>query len=258
MSAPSSRPAADLPTERVVLITGAARGIGAACARRFAAAGPAVILADRRLDEAEHLAQELRAAGARAMALAVDLAQPAAVVDLARRAQAAFGRVDVLVNNAGIILPRGFAEATTEQWDGLMAVNLRAVFLLSRELLAELRLRSGCIVNVASTAGLRAQPANGPYCTAKSGVIMLTQAMAQEMLAAGVRVNCVCPGAIDTPLMREYVQARGTEEALDGLRAAGTLLPPEDVANAVFFLAGDQARSITGQPLVVDGGALLR
>jgi NAD(P)-dependent dehydrogenase (short-subunit alcohol dehydrogenase family) len=217
-----------------------------------------VILADLRLAEAERLAEALREDGARAAALSVDLASVAAVEDLALRARTAFGHLDVLVNNAGVILPKGVGEATVEEWDRMMAINLRAVFLLSRALLPDLRARGGCIVNVASTAGLRAQFENGPYCTAKSGVIMFTQSLAQEVWRNGVRVNCVCPGAIDTPLMAEYVQARGSLSDLDELRESGLLLPPEDVADAVFFLASRQARSITGHALVVDRGALLR
>jgi NAD(P)-dependent dehydrogenase (short-subunit alcohol dehydrogenase family) len=258
MSVEIARRAGNPDPAPVALITGAARGVGAACARRFAAAGYAVILADRRLAEAEQVVQELREAGRPATAIDVDLTIPAAIEELARLALAAYGRVDLLVNNAGIILPKGFATSTAEEWDGLFAVNLRAAFLLSRELLPELRRRGGCIVNVASTAGIRAQFDNGPYCTAKSGLIMLSQSLAQETLADGVRVNCVCPGAIDTPLLREYVQARGTENDIDRLRADRMLVPPEDIADAVFFLASSEARSITGHALVVDRGALLR
>ncbi len=258
MSEPLSPSSDTLPSGAVVLITGAARGVGAACARRFAAAGAAVILADLRLPEAAHLAQSLRETGARALALGVDLASAPAIEDLAARALAAFGRLDVLVNNAGVILPKGVAAATAEEWDRMMAVNLRAVFLLSRALLPELRSRRGCIVNVASTAGLRTQFENGPYCTAKSGVIMFTQSLAQEVRKDGVRVNCVCPGAIDTPLLREYAEARGSAGDLETLREGGLLVPPEDVADAIFFLAGLAARSITGHALVVDRGALLQ
>lgn len=246
-----------LPDDPVALITGAARGIGRACAWRFAAAGAAVILADLRAAAVEQLAGELREAGARARACAVDLASPAAIDGLAAEARAAFGHLDVLVNNAGVILPKGALEASAEEWDRMMAVNLRAVFLLSRAAMPDLRTRRGCIVNVASTAGLRAQHENGPYCTAKSGAIMFTQALAQEVRRDGVRVNCVCPGAIDTPLLEEYARARGSIDNLDRLREQDLMVPPEDVADAVFFLSSRQARSITGHALVVDRGALL-
>jgi len=246
-----------LPVEPVVLITGAARGVGAACARRFAADGAAVILADLRIAEAEQVAQSLRAGGAQAVALSVDLASPEAVADLAVHARAAFGHVDILINNAGMILPKGFVEASVEEWDQLQAVNVRAIFLLCRALLPDLQQQRGCIVNVASTAGLRPQFENGPYCAAKSTVIMLTQSLAQEVLRDGVRVNCVCPGAIDTPLLEEYARARGDECAVVKMRENGMILPPEDVADAIAFLASRQARSITGHALVVDRGALL-
>jgi NAD(P)-dependent dehydrogenase (short-subunit alcohol dehydrogenase family) len=243
--------------ERVALVTGAARGIGAAIARRLAADGVTVALADLRVAAIEQLADDIRQSGGRATAFAVDLADAAQIAALAEAVGAAYGRLDVLINNAGIIQPKGFAESTVEEWDRLMAVNLRAVFLLCRAALPELRRRRGAIVNIASTAGLRAQTENGPYCVAKAGVIMLTKALAQELLADGVRVNCVCPGAVDTPLIKEYVQARGTPESLAALAGTGMLLPPEDVASAVAFLAGDGARSITGQITIVDRGALV-
>jgi NAD(P)-dependent dehydrogenase (short-subunit alcohol dehydrogenase family) len=246
-----------LPSDAVVLITGAARGLGRACAQRFASAGATVILTDVRAEEVEQLAASLREAGARATALAANLASDDSIDRLAAAASSAFGHLDVLVNNAGVILPKGLLAATAEEWDRMMSVNLRALFLLSRAVLPALRLRRGCIVNVASTAGLRAQHENGPYCTAKSGVIMLTQALAQEVLRDGVRVNCVCPSAIDTPLLAEYAHARGSLGDLDQLREQQLMLAPEEVADAIFFLAGWQARAITGQALVVDRGALL-
>jgi NAD(P)-dependent dehydrogenase (short-subunit alcohol dehydrogenase family) len=243
--------------DRVALVTGAARGIGAAIARRLAADGVTVALADLRVAAIEQLADDIRRSGGRAMAFGVDLADADQIVALEDAVRAAYGRLDVLINNAGIIQPKGFADSTVEEWDHLMAVNLRAVFLLCRAALPELCRRRGVIVNIASTAGLRAQTENGPYCVAKAGVIMLTKALAQELLAGGVRVNCVCPGAVDTPLIREYVQARGTSDSLETLAGSGMLLLPEDVASAVAFLAGDGARSITGQITIVDRGALV-
>jgi len=214
-------------------------------------------LADLKVRLRDALAGELAGMGSRAAALEVDLGDAEQIARLEAAARARFGRLDVVVNNAGVILPKGFIEATVEEWDRMMAVNLRAVFLLSRAALPELRRRRGTIVNIASTAGLRAQMENGPYCVAKSGVIMLTQALAQEVHADGVRVNCVCPGAVDTPLLTEYAQARGRPESIGRLAEAGTLVPPEDVAAAVSFLVSEGARSITGQVTVVDRGALV-
>jgi len=245
------------PDMRVALVTGAARGMGAAIARGLAADGMAVVLADRRREAIDALAVDLVRAGGRAAALEVDLADADQIERLEAAARAKFGHLDVLVNNAGVILPKGFIEASVEEWDRMMAVNLRAVFLLCRAALPELRRRRGTIVNIASTAGLRAQMENGPYCVAKSGVIMLTQTLAQEVRADGVRVNCVCPGAVDTPLLTEYARARGRPESIDGLAASGLLTPAEDVAAAVSFLVDEGAQSITGQILVVDRGGLV-
>ncbi|MDB5074501.1 MAG: short-chain dehydrogenase [Chloroflexi bacterium] len=250
-------PTATALPEKVALITGAARGIGAAIAVRLARDGITVALADIRLAAVEQLAEEIRQSGGRAVAFGVDLAGADDIAALEVSVRATLGQIDILVNNAGIIQPKGFADSTVEEWDRLMAVNLRAVFLLCRAALPELRRRHGAIINIASTAGIRAQADNGPYCVAKSGVIMLTQALAQELLADGVRVNCVCPGAVDTPLMKEYVHARGMPESLDELAGTGMLLPPEDVASVVAFLAGDGSRSVTGHITVVDRGALI-
>jgi NAD(P)-dependent dehydrogenase (short-subunit alcohol dehydrogenase family) len=246
-----------LPADAVVLITGAARGIGRACALRFAAVGATIIAVDVRARDVERLVQDLRAAGVQAHACIADLAVPAAVERLAADVRATVDHLDVLVNNAGVILPKGVLDTAVDEWDRTMAVNLRAIFLLSRMLMPELRARRGCIVSTASTAGLRAQHENGPYCTAKSGVIMFTQALAQEVRRDGVRVNCICPGAIDTPLLEEYTRARNDSDGLQCLREQDLLVPPEDVADAVFFLSSRRARSITGHALVVDRGALL-
>lgn len=245
------------PPPRVALVTGAARGIGRACALRLARAGCTVGLVDRRVDALADLVTQIERAGGHGAALPADLAVTEQIAGLVARCHDTLGAIDVLVHCAGVILPKGLAAATVEDWDAMMAVNLRAVFLLSRAALPDLRSRRGTIITIASTAGLHPQYLNGPYCVAKAGVVMLSRALAQELRSNGVRVNCVCPGGVDTPLMEEYVQARGDTRGLDRLRASGLLSQPDEIADAVLWLAGDGARAVTGQVLAVDRGALL-
>ena len=244
-------------TERAALITGAAGGLGLACARRLAQSGLLLILTDYRAEAIQDAAREVQEQGGRAVAIAADLSSAQEIVDLAERCRTAYGYLDVLVNCAGVILPKGLAEATVEEWDRMMAINLRAVFLLCQALLPDLRRRRGAIVNIASVAGLQPQAGNGPYCIAKAGVIMLTRALAQDLVADGVRVNCVCPDAMDTPLLQAYIQARGHEATLATLQERHLLIPPDDVATVIQFLLEPGARSLTGQVIVVDRGALL-
>ncbi len=247
----------DSESRRVAVVTGAARGIGRACAILLARSGLAVALLDRRAEALHGLAAELSAAGQTAVAITLDLSDADEIEALPARVHEVLGPVDVLVHCAGVILPHGFAESTPEQLDAMMAVNLRAVFLVSRVLLADLKAQRGTIVTIASTAGLHPQFMNGPYCVAKAGVVMLSRALAQELLPDGVRVNCVCPGGVDTPLIHEYAVARGQPESIQQLRTSGFLSEPEEIAAAVLWLVGEGARAVTGQVLAVDHGALL-
>jgi len=241
----------------VALITGAARGIGRASAVGLARLGYHVALVDRRMELLDELCGELTAEGRRAVALNTDLAVPAEIDALIDRCHAAAGSVALLVHCAGVILPKSLAAASADEWDALMAVNLRAVFLLSRMALPDLRARRGAIVTIASTAGLHPQQGNGPYCVSKAAVVMLSRALAQELRPDGVRVNCICPGGVDTPLMADYLEAHGDPETLTRRRRSGLLSQPDEIAEAVLWLASSGARAVTGQVLVVDRGALL-
>jgi len=246
---------------RVALVTGATSGIGKAIAREFAHLGHAVMLAGRDAARGAELERDLAGRGASVALWLGDLRTPKACDDLVAAALERFGGLDVLVNNAGII-HRGAAEETSDaQWEETMAVNVDSVFFLSRAAVPALRRRGGgAIVNIGSDWALVGGRRAVAYCVSKGAVLQMTRAMALDHAAENIRVNCVCPGECDTPMLdREVTQLGGDPAAARAAMAAeiplGRIAMPEDVAAAVAFLASDAARQITGTALSVDGGA---
>ena len=241
--------------DTVALVTGAASGIGRATAERFAREGARVAVADRDLPGAEETVRRIEAAGGDALALPVDVADPAAVAAMAARAEARFGRVDVLVNNAAVGGGDGVLAIDPDGWDRTLAVVLKSAFLCTRAVLpGMLARRRGSIVNVASVNGLTAL-GEEDYSAAKAGLVNLTQNLALQHGRDGVRANVVCPGTVRTPIWRERL-ARQPDvfERLAAWYPLGRVGEPDDVANAVLFLASDEAAWITGAVLPVDGG----
>ena len=242
---------------RCVLITGASRGIGAACARAFAREGDRVVIHyHNSWDKAEELCRELTQAGCEAMTVCADVSDPAAVRELFEQVEAAFGTVDVLVNNAGIAHYGLFTDMSDEQWDRVIAIDLGGTAHCCRAALpAMIRAHSGVIVNIASMWGEVGASCEAAYSAAKAGVIGLTKALAKEVAPSGIRVNAVSPGAVMTDMMRGF-----TDEELKDLTdeiPLGAIGAPDDVADAVVFLASDQAKYITGQVLSVNGGMVI-
>jgi NAD(P)-dependent dehydrogenase (short-subunit alcohol dehydrogenase family) len=246
---------------RVAIVTGAATGIGRASAVLFARAGARVALADVRAPELAQAETEVRAAGGEAIALAADLARPedcAAVVEGAVRA---FGRLDVLLNNAGVgtMVVGGTVESIAlERWDLALDVNVRAIYLLSRAAVPRLRERGGAIVNIASVSAFRGsveRPSHA-YAASKGAVLALTRAMAASYGRDGIRVNAICPGVIRTRLTADIVE--GAERSARQGRGIplGRVGEPEDIARCALFLASDDAGFVSGAALVADGGAL--
>lgn len=248
---------------RAVLVTGGALGIGRGIVRAFAREGAGVGIADLDAEAAQRLADEITESGGRAVVTVGDVSQAADAQRMVADAVAAFGRLDVLVNNAGI-QPVGWyfrIEDTPEEvWDRIIGVNLKGVFLMSKYAIPEIRKAGrGAVVNMASVQGLQSMPGVPSYAASKGGILSLTRNMALDYAPEGIRVVAICPGTIDSEMVRVAARAEGGDEEAN-VRGYGAFHPlgrigqPEDVAQAVLFLASDRASFITGEYLTVDGG----
>ncbi len=239
---------------KVAIVTGAAAGLGFAIAERLASDGAAVVIADVDLEGAETAREKLAASGGRAFAQRADVSDPRDVMALVARTLEEFGRLDVMVSNAGIGGTHAFLDEPLEHWNRVLAVNLTGVFLCGQAAArAMLKQGSGRIVNVASISGVRAGSGRTAYGTAKAGVIQLTRQMALELGPRGINVNAVAPGPVETALtLRDHTaETRAAYNALIPLERYGT---PQEIAAAVAFLASAEASYINGQTLFVDGG----
>ncbi len=238
------------------IITGASRGIGRATALKLAADGAhALTLCDiAYLDELEALATDLRTAGCKVRTLRADMAKPAAPAQVVAAAVKAMGGVDAIVGNAGITAPAKLVDLDVATWDRVFDVNLRANWLLAKAAHPYLKRSRGAIVMLASMAGKVPQLPTGAYSPAKAALIMLTEMMAQEWAADGIRANAVCPGFVHTSMTDAIYTRPALAKGRAKLVPLGRIATPSDIADAVAFLLGPQASYITGQSLLVDGG----
>jgi NAD(P)-dependent dehydrogenase (short-subunit alcohol dehydrogenase family) len=244
---------------KVAVVTGAGSGIGRAIAHRFAQEGASVVIAEVNRDAGASAASEIRAEGGSALFVPTDVSRAADVEAMVRRTVAEFGRLDVLVNNAAIQILGRLADTSEEDWDRLQSVNLKGVFLCSKYAIPEMvRTGGGSIVNIASVLGLVGDPDLAAYCAAKGGVLALTKAAALAYGPAGIRVNAICPGDVDTPMVRDYFNKDPDPEALrrriSSEYALRRIAEPREIAEAALFLASDASSFVTATALVIDGG----
>ena len=247
--------------DKVALVTGGASGIGRATAVLMAAEGAALAVADLDEQAAQEVAREISDAGGRAIAIGCDVSDAAQVEAAVQRMVSEFGRLDVLFNNAGITRRATVVDLSEGDWDRVMAVNVKGIYLMSRSAIPVLAASGGgAIVNTASGWGLAGGAKAAVYCASKGAVVLLTKAMAIDHAQQKIRVNCVCPGDTGTQMLQTEASQLGEQtepfmaEAAD--RPLGRIGSPDEIARAVLFLASDDSSFVTGTALVVDGGGL--
>jgi dehydrogenase/reductase SDR family protein 4 len=244
---------------KVALITGGSRGIGRAIALGFAEAGADVVVASRKLPNLEVVAGEISAQGRRSLAVATHAGRKQDIENLVKRTMDEFGRIDILVNDAGTNPAYGWLVNVEEgAWDATMGVNLKGYFLLSQAV-AKIMIeqKSGCIINLASVASFEPSEKMGVYSISKAGVVSLTQALALELGKYGIRVNAIAPGTTRTDMTKPLFEDKGFVEARIARTPLRSLAEPEDMVGAAIFLASDASRHITAQTIVIDGGYLI-
>jgi len=238
---------------QVAVVTGAGRGIGRAMAWNVAAEGAGVACVSRTAENSEKVAGEVRALGRKAWAIAVDVTDAAAAGAAGEKILAEAGRVDILVNNAGVTRDGLLMRMSDEDWDVVMATNLRGAFLFTRAFSRSLiRQRSGRIINIASISGLLGNAGQANYSASKAGLIGFTKAVAREVASRGITVNAIAPGFVETDMTAVLKEEMKKEVAKQ--IPMNTFGQPEDIAHAALYLAGPGGRYVTGQVLTVDGG----
>ncbi len=252
---------------QVAIVTGGGRGIGRATALELAGMGASIVVADLDAATAQRTADEVAELGRPSLAVATDVTRRADLDAMVRRTRERFGRIDALINNAGIYRAAATLDVTEEHWDTLMAINARAVFFTTQAVLPTMIAQHrGAIVSLASMAGKIGSRTNLPYNASKAAVISMTKSLALAHAADGIRVNCVCPGFVETDMWTKVSTEQG---ALLGMSAAdftkarlnsvplGRMETPEDVARVIAFLVSSKSAYMTGQALSVDGGLVM-
>lgn len=246
-------------TNKVALITGGGTGIGRACAEVFAREGAAVVVSGRRSEPLQEVQRAIAAAGGRALAHSCDVSRAADVEGLIAHAVREFGTLSVVVNNAGLWMAATAEETSEADWDALMNVNLKGVFLVSRAAIPVLRRAGGgSIINIGSILGLVGMKRRVAYAASKGGVTLLSKAMALDLGSDNIRVNCICPGIVETGMVRDVLGQSPDPEAERRRRieqlAVGRIGQPEDVAHLALYLASDESAWMTGAAIPLDAG----
>jgi NAD(P)-dependent dehydrogenase (short-subunit alcohol dehydrogenase family) len=246
---------------RVALITGGTSGIGSATAERFAREGAAVAITGRSTERGEQVVETIVANGGEAMFIQTDVRLAADCRRAVDETLARFGKIDILFNNAGVLHAKTIPECTEEEWDETIESSLRGAFLMSKYVLPSMiEQGSGSIIHTSSGWGILGGDKAAAYCAAKGGLIVMAKAMAIDHGPDGIRVNCVCPGDVLTPMMNDDAEKRGMswDDYVAGAadRPLGRVGTADEIADAVLFLASDESSFVTGESLVVDGGGI--
>lgn len=245
--------------DKIVIVTGSGKGIGRGIALAFAKEGATVIVATLGNDEGQEAEREIHALGGQALFVQTDVSSEESIKQMVERVMVTYGRIDVLVNNAGITIFKPLIEATLDDWEALMNIDLRGVFLCSKYVVPHMMKQGkGAIINISSNHAKATLPHTEIYAAAKAGVNGMTRSMALSLGKSGIRVNAICPGFTDTPHYQTWLEAHGDaaeiERQVYDIHAGHRICTPEDIGKLALFLASDEAEMITGAEMLIDGG----
>ena len=253
----------ELPN-KVAVVTGGGSGMGRSFSLLFAKEGAKVVVVDIVSEAGSGTVDSIKTGGGQASFVLADVTKEEDVKRVVKKVVEIYGRIDILVNNAGILHGGTVVQTSEADWDRVMATNLKSMFLMSKYTVPEMAKNGGVIINMGSDAGLIGNPDSAAYCASKGGVVSLTRAMALDHAAQGIRVNSICPGAIDTPMMQKLMKQM-TEEQWNEWKARvktryplGRIGKPEEVAEVALFLASDRSSFMTGAAVSVDGGLTIK
>jgi NAD(P)-dependent dehydrogenase (short-subunit alcohol dehydrogenase family) len=240
---------------KIAIITGAGSGIGRGTALAFVKEGARVLVADWSEEGGKETVEQIKREGGEAIFIKTDVSKAADIDKMAKACLDEYNRIDILVNNAGIVKFGSLHETSEEDWDAVLNVNLKSVFLGSKRVIPEmLKQGKGKIINIASIAGLVGFDKTGPYCASKGGIIALTREMALEYAPQKINVNCIAPGVIKTAMTKDMLADQAQKQFLESSTPYPRLGEPEDIAMAAVYLASDESDFVNGEVLVVDGG----
>jgi len=242
---------------KVAIVTGSRRGIGKAIALALAKAGANIVVSDINLDDCNKLVEEIKAINGNALAVKTDVSNPEDVSQMINLTTEKFGKVNILINNAGIYMQKSLTDVTEQDFDRTLDINLKGVFLCSKAVVPEMiKQGKGKIINIASIAGQVGFANSSAYCASKGAIINITRELALELAQYKINVNAIGPGVIETDMTKDLLEDKATKETLLANIPLSRIGKPEDIANAALFLASDNSDYITGITLFVDGGWL--
>lgn len=240
---------------RVALITGGGTGIGAGIARAFAREGAQVVICGRREEPLKEIVDEIDRGGGEAIYCVADISSQEQIQEMIETITMKFGSVDILVNNAGVFIPDDVTSTSEQEWDRVMDIDAKGVYLVSKAVLPDMiKKGSGKIINIASIAGLIGFEKSAAYCAAKGAVVNLTREMALDYAPKGICVNAIAPGVIDTDMTKAFLSNEQAKQAFLRKTPVGRVGTPEDIAYGAMYLASDESDFIVGQTFVIDGG----